>query len=222
MSRGERTLYVYAFAEPGLPSRFTVRGHSLRVLRTGRIEVIAEARSNPPEATPEALLEQHEIVVSLTERVPALVPARYGSLLTERALQSLVDEHAAAISSALERVRARRQMTLRVFGRQDPPPEPASPPATGTEFLERRRAQAHYVPPEVNVIRQQLGPLAADERIEAGGRQDLRVTVYHLVPIARADEYRDRASELQSVLLPHRLTLSGPWPAFAFAPELRQ
>jgi hypothetical protein len=46
------------------------------------------------------------------------------------------------------------------------------------------------------------------------------LTVFHLVPLERLDVYRRRASGLQSMLPRHVVTVTGPWPVFAFAPEL--
>jgi hypothetical protein len=64
-----------------------------------------------------------------------------------------------------------------------------------------------------------LGALVADERVESGG-PGLRLTVFHLVPAALVAAYREKASELVSGLAPHDVGISGPWPPFAFAPDL--
>ena len=57
------------------------------------------------------------------------------------------------------------------------------------------------------------------ERIATGERTGL-LTVFHLVPRERLDVYRQRASGLQSMLPGYAVTVTGPWPVFAFAPEL--
>jgi hypothetical protein len=57
------------------------------------------------------------------------------------------------------------------------------------------------------------------ERIASGERSGL-VTVFHLVPLEKLDSYRRRASGLQSMLPRHAVTVTGPWPVFAFVPEL--
>jgi len=224
---GEKQWYVYGLCGTGLPGRLTVRGHALRAIpivgrgSSTRLAIVAvvEPVIARVEPTIETLQTQHDIVTRIAARVPALIPARFGSTMSERALQERVEAHDADIRAALRRVRGRAQMTIRVFGEPDLP-APAAPRAvSGTAFLEQRRARAHYVPAEVALIREQLGAHAKAERVEPGERT-LRVTVFHLVPRNAVETYRQRASALQATLAPRQVTVSGPAPAFAFAPEL--
>ena len=57
------------------------------------------------------------------------------------------------------------------------------------------------------------------ERVAAGERRRL-VTLFHLVPHEGLEAYRRQASSLQGLLRPLTVTVTGPWPAFAFGPEL--
>jgi hypothetical protein len=97
--------------------------------------------------------------------------------------------------------------------------DPISGARTGTEFLKRRLARARHVPPEVELLRRELGSLVRSERVAAGEREGL-VTVFHLVPHQKLDAYRRHASELLSKLQPRTVSVTGPWPVFAFAPDL--
>jgi Gas vesicle synthesis protein GvpL/GvpF len=216
--RGEADLYVHAFSGPGLPKTLRIRGHSLRTLTLGPVAVVVE-RCAAPDPTIEAITGQHDLIVALAARTPALLPARFGSRASEPALRALVREHAAAIVGSLELVRDCSQMTVRIFGAADDRPPLRQDVESGTEFLERRRAQAHYVAPEVAVVREMLASIVAAERVERGER-DLRATVFHLVRNDVIDAYRREASRLQSRLPDHRVMVSGPWPPFAFTPEL--
>ena len=92
-------------------------------------------------------------------------------------------------------------------------------PVSGTAYLARRRERAHQQPPEVEIIRRELGALVRAERAEAGER-GVRLVVYHLVARRLVSRYRRRASVLQTLLTPYAVTVTGPWPVFAFAPEL--
>jgi hypothetical protein len=222
MTAGDGSWYVYALAGRGLPARLRVRGHSLRVLSLGAADVVVERQRGRQPPTTAALEDQHAVVLSLAERSDALLPARFGSLVDEAALRTAIEQHAAAISTGLDLVRGRQQMTVRVFG----PPDDRRPPddrSTGTAFLHSLRDRARYVPAEVAAIRGQLGSLAAAERVETG-EGGLRVTVFHLVTRGDVETYRRRASVLQSEISvsmsPLRVVVSGPWPAFAFAPDL--
>ena len=76
-----------------------------------------------------------------------------------------------------------------------------------------------HVRPEAGIVRAAMAADVKAERVAAGERQGL-LTVFHLVPLERLDLYRERASGLQSMLPRHVVTVTGPWPVFAFAPEL--
>ena len=218
MGSDDGELYVYALAARGLAPRLRMHGRTLHVLPIGPADVVVERRRSAPELSAESLQQQHAIVVDLAERVDALLPARFGSSLPEAALRSTIESRAAEIDAALAHVRNRAQMTIRVFGEPIASAAADGPPTTGTAFLEMRR-RAHASPPEVAVIRTAIGDRADDERIEPGAR-GVRVTVFHLVARDRVADYRVAASRLPSLLAPHHVTVSGPWPPFAFAPEL--
>lgn len=211
--------YVYALAAQGLPAALRSRGHSLHVLTIAGVDVIAERRPARPHPTADVLREQHRIVARLAERVDAILPARFGTWVDEAALRRVISEQGRTIARALTVVRGRRQMTVRVFGAPDAVEPARQRPASGTAFLQIRRARARAVPPEVVTIRKVLGALAADERLDPGG-PGLRLTVFHLVPATLVGAYREKASALVAALAPHDVRISGPWPPFAFAPDL--
>ena len=217
MPAGDRELYVYALADPGLPRTLRLLGHTLTTLSLGAIDVVIERQIQPVQPTAESLREQHAIVTKLASRVGGLLPARFGSLINERRLREVLSQREPEILESLGRVRGRHQMTIRVFGAVDSTTPVDEAPSTGTAFLQRRRIRAHHVPPEVATIRDVLASLVAAERVETGER-GLRVTVFHLVSTDHVESYKIKAAGLQ--LAPHHVTVSGPWPAFAFAPEL--
>jgi hypothetical protein len=91
----------------------------------------------------------------------------------------------------------------------------------GTRYLKQRRRELHGADvAALRPIRRAVGPIVVDERIARGDTTPV-VTVYHLVRRGRADRYRallERArpaAEAGGV----RILVTGPWPAFAFAPE---
>ena len=147
------------------------------------------------------------------------MPARFGSVVTEDALRALVTERHDEIEEALRLVRNCEQMTLRVFGPAEREGATDPPSGSGTAYLARRRARAHQRPPEVETIRREVGALVKAERAETGDR-GVRLVVYHLVARRLVSRYRRRASVLQPLLAPYTVTVTGPWPVFAFVPEL--
>ena len=218
MKPGSEGLYVYALTEPGLPRFFTVLGRRLHNLMIDDVAAIIERRERP-EFTTDAVRQQHDIISRLTSRLSVVLPARFGSVTDEPSLRALVSRHRLEILGAFEQTRGCAQMTIRVFG-PDPVTHEARPVArTGTEFLERARERSKHVPPETATVREEMSAYVKAERIASGERSGL-VTVFHLVPLERVDSYRRRASGLQSMLPRHAVTVTGPWPVFAFAPEL--
>lgn len=219
MKPASEGIYLYALAEPDLPRHFTVLGRRLRNLPIGNVAAVIEKRA-PPDFTTDAVRQQHALITRLTARLPVLLPARFGSVTDEPALRTLVSRHRPEILAAFEQVRGCVQMTVRIFGTSDDvPEEPRSAARTGTEFLERARERSKYVRPEAGIVRAEMSAFLKAERVAAGERQGL-LTVFHLVPLERLDMYRQRASGLQSMLPRHVVTVTGPWPVFAFAPEL--
>jgi hypothetical protein len=214
----DRGVYVYALSSPGLPRRLSVLGRRLHCLGIGGIDVIVE-RSLTPGRSVEDIRFQHRLVGRLAARAPALLPARFGSVVTEDALKSLVSERHSEIEEALRLVRNCEQMTVRVFGPGEDAPGIGSPPVSGTAYLEKRRERTQQRPPEAEIIRRELGSLTRAERAEPGDR-GIRLVVYHLVAKRQISRYRRQACVLQTLLSPYAVTVTGPWPVFAFAPEL--
>lgn len=219
MKPGSEGLYVYALTEPGLPRFFTVLGRRLQNLPIDDVAAVIE-RGERPEFTTDAVRQQHDIVSRLTSRLAVVLPARFGSVTDESSLRALVSRHRLEILAAFEQARGCAQMTIRVFGPDAATHGESRPVArTGTEFLERARERSKQVPLEVATVRAEMSAYVKAERITSGERSGL-VTVFHLVPLERLDSYRRRASGLQSMLPRHGVTVTGPWPVFAFAPEL--
>jgi hypothetical protein len=219
MKPGSEGFYVYALTEPGLPRAVTVLGRRLRTLPIDDVAAIVERRE-PPEFTTDAVRQQHDIITRLTCRLPVVLPARFGSVTDESSLRALISRHRLEILAAFEQARGCAQMTVRVFRPGQAMREEPRPAArTGTAFLERARERSKHVPPEAAAVRAAMSAYVKAERIAAGERSGL-LTVFHLVPRERLDAYRQRASGLQSMLPGHAVTVTGPWPVFAFAPEL--
>jgi hypothetical protein len=64
-----------------------------------------------------------------------------------------------------------------------------------------------------------LAPFVVDRRMQPG-REGVRLTLFHLVNRTDVPSYQAAATEVEPRISPWRMVLSGPWPPFAFAPEL--
>ena len=212
-------VYVYAFT--GEPvSRRKIAGHTIESVHIGDVHAAVERRQEAPPLSEAALREQHAIVVDLSRRVDSIVPARFGALVDEAELARIVSLRADRLHAALRRVRGCVQMTVRVpMGVRESVRAGGGGNHPGADYLQERRA-ALAPPPAVDLIRAAVRGISSDEvsAVSAAGRQ---ATLAHLVPGNRVAAYRRavqaaaRAQGLES-----EMVVTGPWPPFAFAPDL--
>jgi Gas vesicle synthesis protein GvpL/GvpF len=189
-------------------------------LRSTKIYAAVERREDAPVLSEAALTRQHQIVATLAHRVDAILPVRFGSLIEHDELLRIVQLRGHLLARALARVRGHEQMTVRVFGASKPDNR-LSGPVSGATYLERRRAAQHgSLSGVADLIRSTVAPLVARESMEQG-RPHVKATVHHLIPRGRSAEYvelvQDAASEAASL---DRVTVSGPFAPFAFAPDI--
>jgi hypothetical protein len=215
-------LYVYGIV--GAEARAAA---PLRIVGSGPVRAIAGELAEPPRPEPAALQEHDATVRRLADLLPALLPARFGQWLPdERAVTDWLEAHHRDLAAALDQVAGCVQMTLRVYGGADAPEDPApEPPASGgpgTQYLAKRRQEfeRERTLPEIAPLRDALRPLLRAERIErpaTPGR--LRATAYDLIAREATGDYSRIVAETAPRLDGFRVTASGPWPPYAFAPR---
>jgi hypothetical protein len=224
---------VYVYAIVRRPIRFrTTSGdrNRLRSIAAGGVAAIAADRRDRPNPTEQSLREHDAVVRRIARSAPAVLPVRFGTILpTDEALEDALKSGAAALRKALTLVNGREQMTLRVFGRAA---NDAVTPARderqagaqarpGTRYLTgiaRQQARRRSAP-ELKPLNRRLAPIVAAERIARHDTGPLLLTAYHLIPRGAARRYR-AALGTHALALGLRITVSGPWPPYAFAPEL--
>ena len=198
-------LNVYALADaPPAGVLSGALGEPVRALRAGPFWALAGEVEKPPELTAETLRAHEAAVRRLAEACAAVLPVRFGSVVEQVDFSG----REAELLEALELVRGREQMTLRVYG-EEPPLDRRS----GTAYLESLRSSRSL--PELDPLRAALAPLVRAERVEARGGP-MRASVYHLIDRGSAPGYLRAISDLQLAV---RVAPSGPWPAWSFAPE---
>jgi hypothetical protein len=204
---------VYAIGPRTVPIRLRVAGHPLHVFRVESIAAIAGAPQDIP--LEEALRHQHAVVVALADRFDPILPVRFGARMTAKRITEVIARSTDALATGLAHVRGRRQMTVRVIG---PPMPSLAGPASGADYLAQRRA-ARALPLEARPLDRALAPFVVDRRVlPARGR--IRLTIFHLVNREDVRSYETAAKAAAAQIGPWRISLSGPWPPFAFAPEL--
>jgi hypothetical protein len=211
-------IYVYAFCgSPVAP--FTYAGRQLRSLQVAGIHIVCDRALPDGEVTEASLRRQHAIVEAVADRAEAVLPARAGAIVDERVLWSRVQGSQAALQAALRLVQGRQQMTLRLAASSSGPPA-THESRSGTSYLEGRRT-ARMLPPELlGTVRATVSDLVHAERIRPG-RGALPAAVFHLIRKGDAVRYRRRIDEEPS-LAGTRPQVTGPFPPFAFTPELAE
>lgn len=204
-------LYVLALTDSPVGLR-EAGGRRLHLMSVGGIHVVCERRSEVPRASEAELRAQHALVLELAGRVRAILPARFGTLLEAAALRRVLRTHRDDIRQALDLVRDRVQVTIRVTGRR--PVAPARRPLSGQAYLEaKRRAGIPRLPKAAASVLASVAHFVVDERRQPGAGP-LLATVYHLVAVDDIPRYMPLVARR-----PRSMTVTGPWPPFAFTPR---
>ena len=220
-------LYVYGIIDADPEELGSgLANEPLRTVGNGPVRAIVGGLSEPPRPEPSTLTAHDATVRRLADRIPALLPARFGQWLPdERSVTDWLEAHHRDLSEALAQIAGCVQMTLRVYGasvQEDQAPDPPVSGGPGTQYLAKRRQEFERERslPEIAPLRDALRPLLRAERIErpaAPGR--LRATVYDLIAREATDDYSRIVAETAPRLEGFRVTASGPWPPYAFAPR---
>jgi hypothetical protein len=186
---------------------------------------VVERRADVPPAEFGSLKRHHDVLAQLAPRVDAILPVRFGTLLDADAIEEALDERDEEIADAFDVVRGRVQFTWRKAGSgkrdagsRKPEAGIRKPEASGTEYLRRAAKAAKPAPPAAwRALRVKLAPLVAAERFQPAGPA-LPETLYHLVARDKSARYSTMGAGVRQAN--PKLSLTGPWPPFAFAPEL--
>jgi len=220
-------LYVYALlgAGPTEPLGEGIAGEPLRVATIGRLRaLVGEMPERPPLSV--AALRSHDAAIRRAMAVTeAVLPARFGSLMDdERDVERRLEPEGDALEAAIALVSGAEQMTVRVHARDPAPAGPlrnAEGLGPGARYLaERRRAGGYDLRrAALEALLPALRGAARAERVESHATPPLIASVHHLIRRGTAKAYaalvERAAAEIEGVAV----TISGPWPAYAFAAE---
>jgi hypothetical protein len=189
----------------------------VRIVRVGTLAALVTDTRRPPAPTAMNLRRYHHTLAAIADAVPATLPARFGTTLTEPELALILHMRSKSLADTLRRVRGRVQMTIRLTGtpkrKEDVVDLPAKKTArSGREYLRAQSARERDLP-GFDVVRDVLGRWIEEERVE---RRSNVVSVYHLVPRRAAAAYaRTAAAAIAAAGL--RGIVSGPFPPYAFS-----
>jgi hypothetical protein len=220
--------YVFALVDE-MPAGKPGTGLSgpIGIRRVGSILTVVERRADVPPAEFGSLQRHQAVVSDLADRVPAILPVRFGTLLETEALEEVLGEREEDIADGFDLVRGRVQFSWRRGAARREAREVgrgggdagkdvlSGQPRSGADYL-RRAAKASKPAPAWRPIRSKLAPLVVTERYQRASATAPE-SLYHLVGRAETERYRLLATKLASVSPSLRVT--GPFPPFAFAPE---
>lgn len=208
-------LYVFALTRDGA-APFEHDGHRIEFITLNGLGAAVERTAERPQVSEAALRTQHEIVMRISTYVDEVLPARFGAFVDHRELEQLLAMRRNVIQQALDLVHGRVQMTIRVREGAPSAVRPDEAVTSGTAYLEARRAAAvQTLPPGAASMTAAVRQLVAAERSE-GGHGRRVASIYHLIERRHVKQYRAALSSHES----SGITVSGPWPPFAFAPDL--
>jgi hypothetical protein len=208
-------LYIFALTDRPLKTWVEEDGRVIESVPVENIFAVCERRPSCPAVNEEELRRQHSIVLRIADAAPAVLPARFGSLVDEAELAKIVRERMNAFRDALERVRGNVQMTVRIAISRSPARKDSPPQASGRAYLQRRLAMASTaLPMRARVLLASVSALVVDERRKASDAG--MVAIYHLVRRNDVRKYTDTLARGRV----KGMRVTGPWPAFAFVPDL--
>jgi hypothetical protein len=196
-----------------------VAGEPLRVIAAAGLAAVVGDMARAPRASIAAFRRHDAVVRALACKLPAILPVRFGSCLGGVAeLRHLLTARAAPLRSALRNVRGRVQMTLRGV---DDTRATGGRSVAGTRYASgraylRERMFATMREQEVPSLAPLMPAASRWVRAEKVEKRAGIASVHHLVPrgcVAAYARAMHRTAEAEGV----RMTLTGPFPPYAFA-----
>jgi hypothetical protein len=217
--------YVFALVDK-VPAGRAGKGLTgpLSIRKLAGAFAVVERRGDVPPVEFGSLTQHQDVVARLARQVPAILPVRFGTLLDDEHLDEATGERDDEIAEAFDLVRDRVQFTWRVSrgsgigNRGSGKKLQRDLPKSGAEYLRQAARAANPAPPAAfRVLRPALAPLMAKQRYQPGTAA-IPEAVYHLVDMGRVDRYVAAAAALKKTN--PRLAVTGPFPPFAFAPDI--
>lgn len=226
-------IHVYAVTDATVEADLGVSGLAGApvefVAVAGLAVVITRHDSAAIPPSTEAILAHARVCDAVQHAGLAGLPVRFGARYADdTTLRRAVEEHAEAFVAALDHVRGRVEIGVRVAGTQDsgaaddaPPPPP---PPSGAAYLQQRRleesqrtasrAHAQAIADEIHEF---LRGCAVDATLKVQATPGLVLSAAYLVATDDVATFTDRVAELSRRRSDLQLLCTGPWPPYHFA-----
>lgn len=230
-------LYLYAITdhpEAPLPHRPGLEDAIPHCVQHQGIAAVVSPVSTREVPATEANLWRHEAVIEALMADRAVLPLRFGTLLAgESAVRHVLTTHYAGFVAALDWVRGRVELGLRVLWEESENPGMADGarratvgdplPASGRSYLlarleEERRRQAWRQTAETlaTEIHTALSQLAVEDTQQVLLTPRLLLTAAYLVEQDRVPAFRRQVDALAAGHPALGFLCTGPWPAYSF------
>jgi hypothetical protein len=216
-------IYAYGIGEPraAVPLRQRgLGGAMLRELESAGLGVVySRHRTLRPKPSP-ALVLAHERVVEALMTGRTVLPLRFGTMLAgEELLAAVVAERSDELLRALERVRGRVELGLRLIRKPRSKCDPRSFDGSGGAYLLARAAEYRRGDQAARDVHAPLAELAASTVVRESPQPPAILVAAYLVDAARIADFRTRANALAARQDDLQLVVTGPWPPYNFATE---
>jgi hypothetical protein len=219
--------HAIAAAPPAILSHEGLRGHPLawsEAARTGLGLWSTEWPSDMKLERPDAL-EHHRLVERICAAQPCL-PVRFGTAFESAdAARASLDERAAALRLALERVAGKSELALTLLWKEASVPAAVDPGGgPGRRYMEARRTE--YATREARrsraefMVERLVADLAVERPLvwhETCTSSNVAVSLAVLVPAGAALQRRSDLTQMAAQFADVVPVVNGPWPPYTFA-----
>lgn len=219
-------MHLYGIVEPHVPCAGQgLQGAPLLKVTCGHVAAVVSEHAEPLEADlVEEALWVHESVLEVLLEAGPVLPVRFGVRFADlQAVRATVQRRSPELANALDYVRGRVEVGVRLLARNDAR-EPAADDAAelegpGTRYLSERLVERRDASRRLEILRMRLGPLAIAEQSRLLPRPGSLAAAAFLVERSRLEHFRGEAQALEHELQDVALVCTGPWPPYNFAGE---
>jgi hypothetical protein len=213
-------IWVYAICDRDTvlhPGQTGLAGAPLEGVAEGDLLAVVSRHTKLPEVDTDAALWAHEQAVEAVMAGSAVLPMRFGSQLADdTALRVALAAHEDRLLAALDAVRGRIELAVRVIRTEPPVPEPAPADRTGRGFVDARLALRARDEAAAAALHAPLTAMAV-----AGTRRPPRapgelLRASYLVERSALPAFRDATQRLQLRHGEVAVLCTGPWPPYSF------
>ncbi|MFG2353113.1 GvpL/GvpF family gas vesicle protein [Streptomyces sp. NPDC048521] len=182
-----------------------------------------------------ATARAHQGVIDALTTVTTPLPLRLATVFRDDSgVRTMIEAREDDFRRTLDRLDGRVEWGVKVYLEPEPEPAPAAAkPASGRDYLRRRRESSHAHEEKwqraekfAHTLHERLSRLAEDSRLHAPQNAALATTPgqnilngAYLVPRAHSEEFVELVDRTKDEAPGIRVELTGPWAAYSFTGE---